>query len=435
MSRNLKQYIPASSRSFHQKTDAIIKDLQLLVSIQDKQLELTRRIINRQSNGKAIYLIGEPGHPNYGDELIAHEWLTYLASVCPEVPVYLDCTRPGPAAAILRNAHPNFHTVDTISRLTFEVPENWESETKFACEAERIGSFVRYAIGDEGAAARYASGIHILKNEILYAHFIGGGCMNSMWQENLARLAAGSELAKFGIPAIATGLGLTPLEDGSLDFALSCLADFKAVTVRDESSLNALSSLGNVELGADDCFVNGLNGATFDAEELPSYMACIQTDLVEDKTALLEHAVRQLDCWKVPIGERIGVVECNPYIDYPIFNALEEHGWQPTLFPAVQLLEKGLPVKENQTWLSTRYHPHLVAAAKGCRGSFIPLGNSFYKDKHQAVKRMGSNWTESRIGEEPVLPGPGFGNPKIAKSYMNAIRKTVAPFVPAFPFA
>lgn len=435
MSRNIKQYVPASSRSFHQKTDAIIKELQLLNSMQGEQLELIRQIMGDQTSNKAIYLIGESGHPNYGDELIAKEWLAYLASVCPETPVYLDCTRPGPAAAILRNAHPNLRTVDTISRLTFEMPDNWESETEFACEAERIGSFVRYAISDEGAAARYASGIHVLKNEILYAHFIGGGCMNSMWQENLARLAAGSALAKLRIPVIATGLGLTPLEGGSLDFVLSCLTNFKAVIVRDESSLSALSSLKNVELGPDDCFVNGLDEATFDTAEFPDYMVCVQTDLVKDVKALLEHAVRQLDCWKVPIGERIGVVECNPYIDYPIFDALEEHGWKPILFPAVQLLEQGLPVKENQTWLSTRYHPHLVAASKGCRGSFIPLGNSFYKDKHQAVKRMGSNWTESRIGKELVEPGPGFNGPEIAKQYMGSIRETVAPFIPVFPSA
>lgn len=51
---------------------------------------------------RVFYLIAEPGYPNYGDELIAGEWLSLLGKYYPETPVVVDCARPGPAAVILR---------------------------------------------------------------------------------------------------------------------------------------------------------------------------------------------------------------------------------------------------------------------------------------------------------------------------------------------
>ena len=60
-----------------------------------------------QPRRKALYLICEPGWPNYGDELIAREWLRYISSIDPDLPVILDCNRPGSAAAILYGIHKN----------------------------------------------------------------------------------------------------------------------------------------------------------------------------------------------------------------------------------------------------------------------------------------------------------------------------------------
>lgn len=402
---------------------------------------------------KAIYLVGEPGYPNFGDELIANEWLSYLSELCPKTPVYLDCTRPGPAAAILRNAHPSLRVVDTISRLTFETPEEWlngsrlttiqsdaydkgtvfsptsegpaEADATNPCKARRIASFIAHVFNDEGAAARYASGLHILLNEVSSVHYIGGGSMNEMWQENLARLSVGAELAKRGIPVFATGIGLTPLSGDSRDFALQCLSEFSFVTVRDESSLKALSPLPKVSLAPDDCFVNGLEKCTYEDADLPNYMVCVQGDLVSDEDALHYHVLSQLSTWHVNPETKIGVVECNPYIDFPIFNALKNAGYSPVLYPAAVLLERGMPVKPSQIWICTRYHPHLIASALGCSGSFIPLGNSFYEDKHRAVQRMGSHWTESRIGSPAGKPGHGFDNLSLINTYKNEIRSTV----------
>ena len=71
---------------------------------------------------KAFYLIAEPGYPNYGDELIAGEWLSLLGKYYPETPVVVDCARPGPAAVILRDKHPHAIFTDTLRRLGTENP-------------------------------------------------------------------------------------------------------------------------------------------------------------------------------------------------------------------------------------------------------------------------------------------------------------------------
>ncbi len=65
----------------------------------------------------AHYLIGEAGFPNYGDELIAREWVKYLAQIDPETPVVLDCMCSGPAAAYLYGLHPRVMSVDTVAQL------------------------------------------------------------------------------------------------------------------------------------------------------------------------------------------------------------------------------------------------------------------------------------------------------------------------------
>lgn len=73
-----------------------------------------------EKNRKAVYLVCEPGYPNYGDELIASEWLRYIDELDPDLPVIVDCSRPGQATSILHGIHKNLICTDTISRLVFE---------------------------------------------------------------------------------------------------------------------------------------------------------------------------------------------------------------------------------------------------------------------------------------------------------------------------
>lgn len=409
--------MPVSNSAFHYRMDRVDAELQ--------RIERTIRQIQQDwASRKGFYIIAEPGYPNYGDELIAREWLKYLAAFRPEAPVFLDCTRPGPAATILRGIHPNLTVVDTVSRLTFEnVYADGDIERGRVAD---IAAFLRNALDDEGRAARYSAGIEILRNEVSGIHFVGGGYMNGRWTANLARLEVGAWAAEQSLPVIATGEGLMPLEDNAKTYVRGAANGFSKFTVRDEKSKEALDPLQQCDLMPDDCFINGLSGVYSDDDNLPETMVCVQSDFVKDRTALNQHVLNVLESWKVKPTDSIGVVECNPYVDYPIMQVLMDAGYEPRFYPTSYLLRHGFPAKEGQRWLTTRYHPHLLAAARGCIGSFVSVDADYYSVKHNAVLRMGSNWTESVLGENPPEPGRGFDDLSIRTEYARQIRRSAS---------
>ena len=125
--------------------------------------------VRQEQASKAFYLIAEPGYPNYGDELIAGEWLTLLGEYYPEVPVVVDCARPGPAAVILRDRHPHAIFTDTLRRLGTENPFPYDGPI------DDIACFVSQALDDDGVAPNYASGIRLLQHGVQSIHMLGGG--------------------------------------------------------------------------------------------------------------------------------------------------------------------------------------------------------------------------------------------------------------------
>lgn len=380
---------------------------------------------------KAFYLIAEPGYPNYGDELIAGEWLSLLRKYYPETPVVVDCARPGPAAVILRDKHPHAIFTDTLRRLGTENPFPYDGPI------DDIAGFVGEALNDEGIAPNYASGIRLLQHGVQSIHMLGGGYMRGDWTCNLSRLAIGPWAHERNIPVAATGLGLMPIKGDSLRFAQQSVKSFDVFTVRDVPTQTALQgelmgdAADTVKVAPDDCFVNGLEGCYASPEGLPDVMVCIQSDFVVEQQALFEQVRRTLERWGVEKDDAIGVVECNPRIDYPILPYLSERGYSNLrFFPIIDVLEKGFPARAGQRWLSTRYHPHILAAAKGCSGSFISVDSGYYDVKHDAVIRMGSRWTQNLLGQPIPLAGPGFRDEILAQKYSAQIRRNVSTIYP-----
>lgn len=371
-----------------------------------------------QPSRDVFYLIAEPGYPNYGDELIAGEWLKYLAQRHPESPVVVDCARPGPAATILHGIHPHASFTDTLRRLGTENPFPYDGPI------DDIAGFVADALENDGLAPRYAMGVRMLQHRVRGIHMLGGGYMRGDWTCNLSRLAVGPFARRHGIPAAATGLGLMPLDGASLEFARQSAAQFGTFTVRDEQTLAALGEAA--ALAPDDCFVNGLDGCYMTGEALPGVMLCVQSDFVEDSERLYAYVESTLESWGVGVHDSVGVVECNPLIDRPIYDYLLAHGWSNVrFFPLAEILERGFPAAEGQRWLSTRYHPHILAAAKGCAGAFISVDAGYYDVKHAAVLRMGSHWSKAAVGGAAPQSGAGFTDPKLPERYSRQIRRSV----------
>lgn len=426
MFEKVKRILPVSSRSFYARAndldarlDALsekINELTIIVNRNQNELELLN---GRCRSQNAIYLISEPGYPNYGDELIVSEWLRYFAQTCPWRPVFIDCARAGSAAALLDGIHPHLVVVDTVARITLE--------NDYVNDPEKNAAWLNSSLDDEGKAARYAAGIGIVRERADIIHLTGGGYINSMWRPNLARLGIAEWAHARGRRVLSTGLGLLPLNDNDVHYVNQRASFFDMFGVRDLETFNVVSG-GNCHLMPDDCFVNGLDGCYSLEERLPEIMVCIQGDFISDQAALFSHVNRILQEWRVGEEEAIGVVECMPYSDYPIFSYLMEKGWRCRFFPLAYLLNEGFPARAGQKWISTRYHPHLLAAACGCSGVFISPNEKYYQIKHNAVLRMGSQWSNSVIGAAIPEPGRGFGDSGLRYAHQDAIREAVAPF-------
>lgn len=431
LKKTLRKVGGAAYRVTHSGTMRVLNELRAANARMDAlEAETSRNRALLESmrsdavHNKAFYLVCEPGYPNYGDELIAAEWLKYLAATHPETPVVLDCKRPGPASVILRGLHPHCTVVDTVSRITFE---NVYADGDISRGA--VGDIARFLHGvldNEGLAARYASGVHLLRDGVRSVHFLGGGYMNGTWTANLARLELGAWAHEKGLPVLATGTGLMPLSAEASQYVQETVSRFDRFSVRDERSFDVLGGATNAVLSPDDCFVNALEGCYAPADQLPDVMICVQSDLVDDSEALYRHIFSMLEVWNVTAEDTIGVVECNPYLDRPIFDRLEESGFSPVFFPATFLLEQGFPAREGQRWITTRYHPHILAAAKGCAGAYVCVNREYYGVKHEAVKRMGSRWSESVIGEPVPAPGPGFADRDAPYKFARQIRQVAS---------
>ncbi|MEE1296747.1 MAG: polysaccharide pyruvyl transferase family protein [Bifidobacterium sp.] len=342
----------------------------------------------------------------------------------------------------MHDCHPRASVVDT----TAQIASIARGDIEAAIQLERPGrpdapraatraivDRLVEALDDEGSAARYAAGLRLLTRHTRDVHVIGGGYMNSDWNANLARLAVPRWAAAHGLPSAVTGVGLEPLTDGDAAFAREVADTIDAFSCRDTASRDAVG--GRATLAPDDCFVNGLDGVYLDAAAaLPDVMVCTQSDLVGDKRALLDTVLAVLARWNVAPGARIGVVECIPYDSQDTFEMLRAHGYAAELYPLQNMLDDGFPARAGQTWLSTRYHPHLLAAAIGARGSYIPVRPGYYDIKHDAVLRMGSRWTRCDIGTADIPePGPGFADPSVRYAYRDRIRQLAAPLYGAHP--
>lgn len=357
---------------------------------------------SREPRGpRIVYLIGVAGNPNFGDEAIARQWLRFLAAAEPDAEVWFDTPHPGPAAALHRGAHPHLHFTDTIFRLC-GVPDTEDPRA--------VAAFVRSALDDPGNAPWWAAGIDLFRSADL-VHVIGGGYVNSIWPRHLGIVAACSWAAdSVGATVGMTGAGLLPADGDALEVLHDAAERFRVLTVRDRPSLDLFEGRGDVRLSPDDIFLGGI-GRLYDpgARSVPEFMVCVQTDLVEgDFGAVVEQVRRTLRSWGASPESPIGVVECIPRVDRPVYEALLEDFHAIRFYPLAGILRDGFPAAPHQRWISSRYHPHILASAAGARGTVLAVRLGYYDVKHDGVARMGSGWTRSTVGDVPSEPGePG----------------------------
>jgi hypothetical protein len=349
-----------------------------------------------KSAQRALYYVVAPvGHPNYGDELIAASWLRELAEMAPDADVWVDTHSPGPAAVLLDGIHPRAKFTDTLWRLCWEAPSEdpWQA-----------AAWVREAVHNPGMMPRLHGGIELLATADV-VHVVGGGYINKLWPKQVGLLAgAAAAVERSGGRAAMTGHGLVPACDGVTPLLLSLMDHFEVVEVRDEAS----AALVDTQVGIDDAFL-GIGPHRYEtAEDQPEVMLCLQSDLVEVGIGKLAGAVlSMLRAWKVP-PERVGVVEGVPRVDREVFALLERELPGARFYPFSHIWAHGLPANPRQTWISTRFHVHMLAAAAGASGVAVSVNPDYYATKHRSLAALGSNWTVLEdLTQVPDRPSAG----------------------------
>lgn len=344
----------------------------------DRHKPVTRA--SRSLPRRCLYLVGPTGFPNYGDELVAATWLRHLARTEPDAEVWLDCHSPGPAQLLLGGLHPGLRFTDTLWRLCADAPSEdpWE-----------VAAWVRAAVRDPGMAPRWDAGIELLGRADV-VHVIGGGYVNSVWPRQVGLLAgAAAAVRRSGGRAAMTGHGLVPFPGGAVELLRSLADRFDVVDVRDEPSARLLG--GDGRHTCDDVFLRlPVSAAGRSARE---FVLCVQSDMLGlDRSALAGRVLGLLRAWDVRPG-RLAVVECIPRVDRMVHELLESELDGAEFVPFRDVWRDGLPVAAGQTWISTRFHPHLLAAAAGASGVAVSVSPEYYAIKHRSLLDLGSGWT------------------------------------------
>lgn len=351
----------------------------------------------------AIYLISPAGNPNYGDELIAAGWLRFLAETRPETDVWLDCPNPGLATELFYGMHPRLHTTNTLWRACWEA-----SSTDPGTVMDRVAHLVK----NFGSPAYDLGFDRLRKMESI--HVVGGGYLNAFWPTNAGLIAGAAAVRSVtGAKLYATGLSVIPLLTGMAsdgNGVIDLLRGFDHVSVRDQPSASVL----NLPLGLDDAFLAaGPECARGLARGGADLVVCLQNDLQSEaeNERVFQHA-RALVQAAVAEGKTVQYIEAIPGVDRPGFDALQDLISPDSFVPFVSVWRDGLPLKPNQTWLTTRFHLHFMAAAAGGTGTAISVKEGYYDVKHRSLLDLGTGWSLSGLSASGGLDtrparGPG----------------------------
>lgn len=336
----------------------------------------------RRRKNRPYYLVSSAGLPNYGDEILARVWLDWLAVHRPHTPVWLDCPEPGRANHLFAGAHPLLKTTNTLWHLAFGSQGLGLSEG-----AERASRFVT-GLG----SPRFDLGLLELR-DVQSVHLLGGGYLNSVWENHLFMLPALTALKEtFQVPLYATGQGVLPLSAEAQTAVAGWVEQFDIFETRDRWSAEAVGALN----GIDDAFLAFANSRQlYSSSEAPEVMLLLQGDFVakDDQAALIDIAEKFVR--EHGQGAKVGLVEAIPPDDSWALDRLRERGIDVEFYPFSRLWLEGLPAKPGQRWLSTRFHFHLLAAAAGAKGAVIELGSDYYGVKHGSLRELGTGWSHA----------------------------------------
>ena len=253
---------------------------------------------------------------------------------------------------------------------------------------------------------RYDLGLVAMRRATTY-HVVGGGYVNGLWPHHLQLLRAGLRLRELsGTRLVATGIGLTPLAREEL--LAKVLGAYDHASARDAVSAAA----AGIPQSADDSLL-GLDriagfrrGGHTGGGARGDVWVCLQSDMITDEdfeTAVA--AVRELLTGPRIAGRTVRYLEAIPGVDRIAFDRLSDLIGEESFVPFMTLWRDGFPAGHDQTWITSRFHLHLLAAATGAEGVVVEPNEHYYRSLHGSLVESGTGWAVAPHGSA-TLPEP-----------------------------
>ncbi|GAA5117254.1 polysaccharide pyruvyl transferase family protein [Luteolibacter yonseiensis] len=369
-----------------------------------------------------IYLLSGSGAPNFGDELIVRKWLDHYATHHPDTPLHLDCKSINQSRKIHGGAHPEtrfffflkalaqdkapgsfwehcargFEFVMTNASVLMPLPRDWKQKSLWDTLLSRKN---RLTLNDRGRKLQIPLEDVPDFTKLKLIHLVGGGYISGSWPNSGFLLGCCAALKRlFGVPVVATGLGVTPLPLPPPEwqgFIRSVLENFDLFETRDRDSHDSIGKIlgdrGNALCGLDDVFLQfpqaKSTGATDVPDEKPSLHLSFFPKISRfDSTGKLIEDIRLT---AESFGDVYFWLCCKP--DRVVFRLLKKAIPGVKLLTPAELVNGSIPMKRNDFMITSRFHPHLIGAGNGMSGIFLAQ-SAFYRAKHHSVTALGSSF-------------------------------------------
>ncbi|MBC6627137.1 polysaccharide pyruvyl transferase family protein [Pseudomonas sp.] len=371
---------------------------------------------------KNFYLICMTGVPNYGDELILKTWLNFINKKYTNCTIWVDTPQEFSLSASILSQNLEYNNIKIVSyfwNLRDLSVRNKISNRIFKKKSvDRIIKSANSRMDERFSQQRFD--VDFFKN-IESIHILGGGYLNSMWENNYSILIGCDYIKnKYNIPVYMTGAGLCPAVNNCRIRRVISNFDFKEA--RDEES----AKIFDINKGFDDVYLGVIDEAyryqSKHNQNVADVMISIQSGLVDSIVfKKVINIIREKVVKLKSEGLTVGYVEAIPGQDTTAYNYLSDLIDEGYYYTALESMINGLPIKDNQLWISSRFHHHLVASSRCVKGIILCFKPDYYDIKHNSLLKLGTNWAFFNAYTDKILPEPQESSKEFSKNLKSII--------------
>jgi len=328
-----------------------------------------------------VILAGGSGAPNYGDELILRNWLSYLADTHPTYSVHIEGTSSKGLKATSSLYSDGYSYSTSLLSVANEKPN-----LGFFEHVKRGIRFIDHKVYRSHYLTKKISN-QITQADVFHLH--GGGYMNDMWPHFGFLFGVGVALNKcYGTKFVCTGLGVTPLSvetEDQKNILRTIMYSADVFGVRDPFGVDELTRMTGLSpfQDVDDAFLQKVKTRAYFPDKRVMHV------VTYDWVMKINNNLIELIKKEAKGHDQICIWECAPSHDRVAIQMLQGLPMPTELIRVGSLLDDGLPFSNNHSIFTSRFHPALQISRLG--GHVITNYNGdYYSDKHRSIECLGS---------------------------------------------